>query len=102
GIANPDNLMAEVNVIVDEPSAITDNTYKNVKIFPNPASNLVNVESQHIIKEIMLIDITGKTLKTKQVNKKSSKINVGSLPEGYYMLNVMTNENNYTLKLIVY
>ncbi|MGM0650539.1 MAG: T9SS type A sorting domain-containing protein, partial [Bacteroidota bacterium] len=101
GIANPDDLMAEVNVIVDEPSSITDNSHKNVKIFPTPASNLVNVEAQHMIKDIMLIDITGRTLMTKNINSKSSKINVSSLPDGYYMLNITTNKDNYTVKLIV-
>ncbi|MFO7790320.1 MAG: T9SS type A sorting domain-containing protein [Bacteroidales bacterium] len=101
GILNPNSLMAEVDVTVDEQSAITENVHQKINIYPNPASNLVNIESQHLMKEVTLLDITGRKLITKQVDAKASNINVGSIPEGYYMLHVTTTENDYTVKLIV-
>jgi hypothetical protein len=101
GITNPGGLQGEVNVTVDEEVGIAENSSQNIHIYPNPANNLVNVESQHLIKRINLMDITGRTVMQKQINSKKSHININALPEGYYFLNIKTTNAESTVKLII-
>ncbi|MGM0650540.1 MAG: T9SS type A sorting domain-containing protein [Bacteroidota bacterium] len=101
GIINTDGLQGEVDVIVDEEVGIVDNKNNDLNIYPNPASDIVYIESGDRISKIQMFDLTGRTILRKQVNKTMLDINVNDLPEGHYMLHVTTNKNDYTVKLIV-
>ncbi len=101
GITNPDDLMAEKNIIVDEETGIMVNSSNNIDVYPNPANTYVNIDAAHNITACVLYDITGRTLKTKKLHTKRARFNVKGLPEGYYLLNIKTTEKEQTLKLIV-
>lgn len=69
---------------------VSDNAIKsNLKVYPNPATDIVNVSSNKKIENITVIDMTGKKV---QSFKAGNQINVSSLPKGTYILQVYYGE----------
>ncbi len=69
---------------------VSDNAVKsNLKVYPNPATDIVNVSSNKKIENITVIDMTGKKV---QSFKAGNQINVSSLPKGTYILQVYYGE----------
>ncbi|MEC5158730.1 T9SS type A sorting domain-containing protein [Chryseobacterium sp. MP_3.2] len=66
--------------------ATGENAVKSgLKIYPNPAVDVVNVTAKQPIKAISIFDMTGKKL---QSSKSTSQVNVSSLVKGTYILQV--------------
>lgn len=70
----------------------------NIKIYPNPATDYVTVSSKKKIKEIKLIDISGKTLKT-VIN--TSQINVSEYHPGMYFMEIILGDNTKQVTKII-
>jgi len=67
--------------------AVSDATVKsNLKVYPNPASDVVNISSNKDIKAITVLDMSGKKVQSFQTTNK--QINVSSLAKGTYILQV--------------
>jgi hypothetical protein len=60
-----------------------------LKVYPNPATDIVNVSSNKKIENITVIDMTGKKV---QSFKAGNQINVSSLAKGIYILQVYYGE----------
>lgn len=72
----------------------------SINLFPNPAKNVVFIEqtSQHTLGEILIIDITGKLVKTQTENGFETSIDISDLHSGIYFVKC---NNSKTYKLIV-
>lgn len=69
---------------------VSDNAVKsNLKVYPNPATDIVNISSTKKIENITVIDMTGKKV---QSFKAGNQINVSSLAKGTYILQVYYGE----------
>lgn len=69
-----------------------------LKIYPNPASNMVNIEGINSIKAIRIYSILG-TLNKVIYNQ--SAVDVSDLADGIYLLSVETSENKKVTKRLV-
>ncbi|GGG63183.1 T9SS-dependent choice-of-anchor J family protein [Epilithonimonas arachidiradicis] len=89
------------NVSVVDTSALDVNDiakHNTVKIYPNPAKNVVNIGTDLAVKSIELFSMTGQLLKT--FSKDSKQINVGDLKAGNYLLRVKSEGKDESFKLI--
>ena len=69
---------------------VSDNAVKsNLKVYPNPATDIVNVSSNKKIENVTVMDMTGKKV---QSFKAGNQINVSSLAKGTYILQVYYGE----------
>ncbi|TGV00973.1 T9SS type A sorting domain-containing protein [Flavivirga rizhaonensis] len=77
-----------------------------LKLFPNPATQELNIllpMSNSKIEAINIIDLVGKN---KQLypyvanGEYSLKVDISNLKKGFYFANIVTNKNSYTLKFI--
>lgn len=69
-----------------------------LKVFPNPAVDVVNVSSKEEIKAVSIMDLSGKRVKAVQTK---GEVNVSSLTKGTYILQVLyTNGSVENTKLI--
>lgn len=81
-------------------SASTDNisigaaNNSRLKIYPNPASQFINLESESVpIKQIDLFDISGRLIMSKQnINSKTWKIPVNNYDSGTYLIVIKGSE----------
>ena len=79
--------------------ATNDNAVKSaLKVYPNPAVDVVNVSANKEIKAVSIMDLSGKRVKAVQTK---GEVNVSSLPKGTYILQVSyTNGAVENTKLI--
>lgn len=69
----------------------------NAKVYPNPASNALNIECNEKINSAIIYDISGKEL---FITKETKDIDVSSLNNGIYLLKVITNKGEGSYKVI--
>ncbi len=75
----------------------TNLSKNDVKIYPNPAKDFINVTSKKEINSIEILEQSGKKIS----ESKELKINVSQLPKGIYILKIkFTNESSSIQKLI--
>ncbi len=70
----------------------------NLKLFPNPVSNELNIDNSENLK-IKVYDTTGKIVINEDSNiDLNRKVNVSNLNSGIYLLELIDNENNRLVK----
>jgi beta-glucanase (GH16 family) len=74
-------------------------TESTLKIYPNPTSNILHIESQLPFDTLKLFDIQGRELFSAQTNLKS--IDLSNYDAGIYFINVSNEKGNVTKKVIV-
>ncbi|MBW6483721.1 MAG: T9SS type A sorting domain-containing protein [Vicingaceae bacterium] len=78
---------------------ITEQNSTALLIYPNPVADFMLIENGNTpIDEVIIYDITGKTIKT--ILPKTNKLNVSELSRGIYLISVRTNKQITTKKFI--
>ena len=107
-----DNGMAEfVNVVdpnaaaVTAPSSIMFNTLSTptvelveVSVYPNPATEYINIKSPVSINTVELFDVLGKRVLT---TNETEKINISQQPSGVYFLKIYSETASTTKKIMI-
>jgi len=82
------------------PAKLNENTVKSgPKFYPNPASEVVNINSNTNIKTVELSDMFGKVLLLLEENPK--QINIKNLCTGVYYIKVVDSENKMSTQKII-
>ncbi len=85
-------------VSVNEESSI-DNY---VRVFPNPASDVVSIECNMRLEEVSLFDLRGKMIMKGAVAGRKESIDLSELLDGIYFLTLTDDDGNrYTERLVV-
>jgi hypothetical protein len=86
------------------PTTITETALENnaITLFPNPANDLINLSftNDMTIKTINIYNISGQQVLS-ETNKKQSAVYVGDLPNGAYLISVITNEGIWNGKVLI-
>ncbi len=71
----------------------------NIKVYPNPFADVVNISDVSKVKSISVMDMSGKLVKT--IDKPSATIHLGDLTSGMYMVVLNLNDGSkQTIKAI--
>ena len=90
-------------VVTDKQPVSTDDLqggYTQVSLFPNPASNQINIknpDARHL--NFRILDVAGKELKNGRVTRDHEPITIDALPAGMYFVAV-TDENSDNRQLL--
>jgi hypothetical protein len=83
-------------------TGINELTNGQVMVFPNPASDVVNVKSDYTINSIDVINYVGQSVyMNSKVAGKSARINVSTFTPGVYFVKVTTSEGIRMVKITV-
>lgn len=78
---------------------LSTNNFNNYGIYPNPASNLIQVNNPNQKQSILTIsDLLGNIVVQSYITKQSESINTNQLSNGIYIVNI---ENNFNQKLVI-
>ncbi|TVR42202.1 MAG: T9SS C-terminal target domain-containing protein [Bacteroidia bacterium] len=74
---------------------------ESLRVYPNPATTHLRIESDQVISLIQVIDLTGQTLKEYRPDADNFRINAGTLSNGIYMLRIATEQSIQHIKIKV-
>ena len=96
----PDVYTKPLQTGIDKPRP-ADGT-SGFRIYQNPASGQLNLESENTMKSVAVIDMTGqKKLNYNSLNSKSAQINTGNLKPGVYAVVIELGNNTRASRKIV-
>ncbi|HKL72264.1 MAG TPA: T9SS type A sorting domain-containing protein, partial [Marinilabiliaceae bacterium] len=72
-----------------------------VNVYPNPATDVVNIVSTYQLRFIELSDMNGRSVKLEYADNYTHKMNVADLPPGLYLLSIVSDDRTEHVKLIV-
>ncbi len=96
---NGDGGVSSKTVVVSQTGVLGTNeskTYITV-IYPNPTTDILNVQTEQKISKIEIFDMSGKLWKS---NIESKSINVSTLAKGIYLIKIYTSESIINSKFI--
>jgi hypothetical protein len=82
---------------VNMPQTISGNN--GIKVYPNPVEDELNIEFAVMGSyNIMITDIVGKTLYSQSISANRSRVAVGQLPVGVYLIQIADEKGNMLMK----
>jgi len=87
---------------VDRTLATQDFFASNFAVYPNPASNVLNIDSKSnvALTQLQLTDINGRIVKEVKASGLSTQINVSELNAGVYFLKATSAQGTGTTKIV--
>jgi len=96
---------AEVNYIAWLDTAATDiielNKNEQFSIFPNPSSEIIEINNSNGINHISVYNIQGQQVYSEPIIKESTQIKIESWKNGIYFIKAVTDENEIIIKKFV-
>jgi hypothetical protein len=94
------------------PAIVTNTTYNvntslgieelenSNSIYPNPSSTNFTIKANEHIEQIRIYDMLGKEWKNLRPTSSNPTVDISTLPEGIYLVNVSTEKGTFTERLI--
>lgn len=82
----------------------TNHLLSNISIYPNPANGKITIDlsdSNTPTATIKLMNIMGETILVEQTNESKSQLDLSSVPNGIYLIQVQTNNSTSTNRIVV-
>lgn len=77
-----------------------DNINTYIKLYPNPADNIISIKSRDLIQKINLYSAQGKLqLSRTNINQYFINVPTNDFPPGFYIIQVYINQYYYNLKM---
>jgi hypothetical protein len=73
----------------------------SIKVYPNPANTLVNVEAGEALQTIRITDMLGKKIIESQPLQNQAVIDVSQLGSGLYLIEITASNKKTTKKLVI-
>lgn len=88
--------LENIDVVLSTPS----NTLVEAAIFPNPATNELNVQALTTITNVEIMNLLGQSMGVYEVNSNNAKLDVSSLKSGAYFVRVTIDNASKVYKFI--
>jgi len=80
-----------------------DQQKMQVIIYPNPASDIINIENLNGYTSIEIVDINGRVVKSYHLNDKNIlQISLSAFPSGIYIIRIISPQKIFSSRLIKY
>lgn len=95
-----DNIWKYLNKVMCNNNAISENAYTNsgVVLYPNPAENILHINTQNKVNDVSIYAISGKEM-YKQNSAES--IDISKFPSGIYFVKIQGDGIQYCHKIVV-
>jgi hypothetical protein len=72
----------------------------SLKVYPNPANNVITVDSFKTIESITIVNLLGQEVILKNTNSESVTLDISSLQNGIYILKTTVGGSTATSRII--
>lgn len=77
-----------------------DFQFEEVKIFPNPVNDILNIQSNMLIDKIEVFNLLGQSVKTLSIGSSTNIVDVSTLGKGIYLMQISINGKTSTYKVL--
>jgi len=82
--------------------AVSSLTIADIQVFPNPAAHELFINNMpEGIKNIVLINTLGQVISCNQIKESTLTLNIGSLPNGLYLVEIKTSKGCFKKTIVV-
>ena len=85
-VSSDTTFVAEFEIVTD----IEDNVANEISLFPNPATDILNITSSETISEIEIVNALGQVVRRMEVNADNAVCDVENLSSGVYVVRLCT------------
>jgi hypothetical protein len=79
---------------------VEEHVMEKIRVYPNPATRLVDIRTVAEMKSIAVFDIEGRIVESLQVSGKDVTLDIGRYAKGIYFLKIITDKGMKTEKVI--
>lgn len=90
-IASSDIFIAKLS---NETSSLRETEAELWRLYPNPVKDLLSIESEIVIDNVTLMDLSGKILIQRFIHHKQAQLNLSDLGKGLYVLQIVDDGGN--------
>jgi hypothetical protein len=69
-------------------------------LYPNPVISSLTLKTDQVIERVQVFDMQGSMIQNMQLHSEGSSIDLSSLPKGFYLVKVFTQQEIYTRKIV--
>jgi len=84
-----------------DPNAIGIYPNQQIELYPNPAHDMIYINSDEKINQVEIYNVSGKQILRKQVNTPLNTLDVQSLDKGLYFIKLSLQNKNIIKKIII-
>jgi hypothetical protein len=81
-------------------AAVNDVSANTIRVYPNPATNILNISSKVTVQDVSILSLTGQEMMKSSPNSSNSQINVSALPKGTYLVKATIDGKTQTSKFV--
>ena len=100
GKAKDDGAAKFNSIVFDNTVSVNSTELVKFSMYPNPAKEILYIESPNTVSSVVMFDITGKQV-LRLENLTNNQINISNLNPGIYTVKIESDHNNYTTKRLV-
>ena len=94
-------IIDDFKIELDESASNPNLNLANLSVYPNPVSDMLNINYNENITKLTIYDVAGRSVKSIATNNSMNSINVSDLKSGTYLLSIETESKNAsTIKFI--
>ena len=79
---------------------IEEVTFNQIKLYPNPVTDMLTISNTEMMSGIMVADMLGRILSTRNINDTETQIDMSNYPTGTYLVEVTVDGAVKTFKVI--
>lgn len=92
---------APITLLIDVSLGIENENLDNLSLYPNPTRNWINIKSQELNEaKLTIYDVRGSLILTKTINGSTNALNIESLQNGIYILELNNEGTSITKRFI--
>jgi len=96
-----DGAEASIDDILVQTAGAIDETEREVRVFPNPAKDFLNIEAENYYQSVELTDINGKVYFSETGEFKNKVLSLEGLSTGVYFLTLISEDFVYSKKILI-
>ncbi len=82
-------------------TSVEEKLATTTQLYPNPASDLVNIKSDYTIESITVYNFAGQVVLTEAVNNTTYRVNTANFDAGIYLFQMETQEGRIAKRIII-
>ena len=87
--------------IVENIVSTSDIRKNDFRIYPNPTSSSIHIESKYPMEKVRLLDVQGVYHSSLETNDDSLEVSLSSLPEGVYIIEILFKNGQQAYERVV-